>query len=40
MKQFEISEEVLNRLLDLANQNPRTESTPLEDYCNCTGFGG
>ena len=40
MKQFEISSETMSRLNELVAQNQRTETTPLEEWCNCTGFGG
>ena len=40
MKEFEISEAMLDRLNDLLSQDLRTETTIVEDYCNCTGFGG
>ena len=40
MKQFEISEATLAKLSELGTQNPEGGIAVLQDYCNCTGFGG
>lgn len=40
MKNFEISEETLNRINDLAGRAPEVQASTIADYCNCTGFGG
>lgn len=40
MKQFEITEATLAKLNDLTVQSPAIKTTILQDYCNCTGFGG
>lgn len=40
MEKFEISEATLSRLNELVAQSQETKATIVEDYCNCTGFGG
>lgn len=40
MKQFEISEATLAKLSELSAQKPECGIAVLQDYCNCTGFGG
>jgi len=40
MEKFEISKATLDRLNELAAQNQETETRIVDEYCNCTGFGG
>lgn len=40
MKEFEISEATLNCLNELVAQNQVPQTTIVDEYCNCTGFGG
>lgn len=40
MKEFEISEATLAHLNDLVVQNQEIQTVIVDDYCNCTGFGG
>jgi hypothetical protein len=37
---FEISKTTLDRLNDMVSQVEDVQTTPLRDYCKCTGFGG
>lgn len=40
MEKFEISKATLDRLNELVAQNQEPQNTIVDDYCNCTGFGG
>lgn len=40
MDLFEISKATLERLNKVASQAEGIKTTPLRDYCKCTGFGG
>ncbi len=40
MEKFKISEETLSRLTEIVAQSQETETTIVDEYCNCTGFGG
>ena len=40
MERFEISKKTLEHLSVVATQVEKVQSSPLRDYCKCTGFGG
>lgn len=40
MKNFEISETTLNHLNDLVAQKQENQIIAVNEWCNCTGFGG
>lgn len=40
MRNFELTGATLNRLNDLIAQTHGNLNTIVEEWCNCTGFGG